>query len=201
MGALVPSSRACARAMVGHASICDGQVVVELGGGNGAFTQEIVARHPANPLIIFEISPSLGQALAKRFPAAKVVVAPAETLPDVAPGLVLRNVDRVVSGLPLALWNEARQTAMLDSLLPFLSPDARFVTLHYLHSRLVGRVDTTRRLLQERFAHVTDSPPVWTNFPPAYIHIAASPRLVWPRRSISAQPASAPAPFGHKRPS
>lgn len=185
MGALVPSSRASARAMVDHAAIRDGQVVVELGGGNGSFTQEIVDRHPANPLIVFEMSPRLGEALANRFRAAKVVVAPAEALPEVAPGLGLRNIDRVVSGLPWALWNETRQAAVLDVLLPFLSPDARFVTLHYIHSRWVGSIETTRRLLRERFAHVTDSQPVWANFPPAYVHIAASPREASARPTIS----------------
>jgi phospholipid N-methyltransferase len=162
--------------MVDHAEIRAGQLVVELGGGNGAFTQEIVDRHPDNPLFVFEISPRLGEALANRFRAAKIVVAPVEALPQVAPELGLRHIDRIVSGLPWALWTEARQAAVLDILLPFLSPNARFVTLHYVHSRLFGRVEATRRLLRERFAHVSNSRPVWANFPPAYVHIAASPR-------------------------
>lgn len=176
MGAIAPSSRDLARAMVDTARIEDEHTVVELGAGSGSFTREIVDRHPVSPLFAFEISPRLGEELTKSFPSANVVVAPVEDLPKVAPEIGLQQIDRIVSGLPWALWSEERQAAIFDALLPFLSPNARFVTFHYIHSRALGRVKGTRRLLQERFTHVTNSEPVWNNLPPAYVHIAENPR-------------------------
>jgi phospholipid N-methyltransferase len=176
IGAIVPSSQALARAMVDLARIQDGQVVAELGAGTGAFTQEIVVRHPGSRLIAFEICPRLGADLAERFRGVKVVAAPVESLPHLAEGLGLKKIDRIVSGLPWALWPETRQAAVLGALMPFLTPDARLVTFHYLHSRWLGRVVTTRRVLRSRFSRVYHGRPVWRNFPPAYVHVAEGPR-------------------------
>lgn len=177
MGAVVPSSRALAGTIVRYADIRAQHTVVELGAGNGAFTRKILDRHPESPLFAFEISPQLGMDLRERFPLATIVVAPVENLPHVASCVGLRKIDRIVSGLPWALWSEARQAGILDVLIPFLTPTARFVTFHYLHSRALGRVKTTRKLLRARFNRVTHSKPVWANFPPAYIHIAECPRV------------------------
>ena len=177
MGAIAPSSRSLARAIVGAADIRAHQTIVELGAGNGPFTREIVDRHPESPLFAFEISPQLGAELRKRFSSATIVVAPVEDLPKVASEIGLHKIDRIVSGLPWALWSEKRQAGIMDALVPFLRPEARFVTFHYLHSRALGRVKATRKLLNARFARVAHSRPVWGNFPPAYIHIADGPRV------------------------
>ncbi len=176
MGAVVPSSRHLARAMVDEARIGPDDVVVELGAGSGAFTKEIVERHPSNPLLVFELSATLAESLVANFPSAKVAAAPVEELPAIARRFGISRIDRVVSGLPWALWSEERQAAILDALIPYLSPDARLVTFHYVHSRALGRVATMRRLLLERFSHVTNSDAVWANVPPAYVHIAEGPK-------------------------
>lgn len=175
MGAIAPSGRRLAKAMVDEAQIEPGHVVVELGGGSGSFTRELLARHPDNPLTVFELSPDLAAGLRRDFPRARVIAAPVEDLPKIASELGISRIDRVVSGLPWALWRELRQAAVLDALGPYLAPQARLVTFHYVHSRSLGRVATTRRLLQERFREVSHSAPVWANVPPAYIHIAQSP--------------------------
>ena len=176
MGAIAPSSRRLARAIVDEAQVEPGHVVVELGAGSGSFTRELLARHPDNPLTVFEISPDLAAGLRRDFPRAQVVAAAVEDLPKIASDLGILKIDRVVSGLPWALWRKARQAAVLDALGPYLAPGARLVTFHYIHSRTLGRVATTRQLLLEHFTDVTDSPPVWANVPPAYIHIAQNPR-------------------------
>lgn len=175
-GAIVPSSQALARAMVDLARIQDGHVVAELGAGTGVFTREIHGRHPGSHLVAFESCPRLGADLAQRFRRVKVVAAPVESLPHLASGLGLRRIDRIVSGLPWALWPETRQAAVLGALMPFLSSDARLVTFHYLHSRWLGRVSATRRLFESRFACVYHEKPVWRNLPPAYVHVAEEPR-------------------------
>lgn len=177
MGSIVPSSRSLARAMVDLAGIGEGHRVVELGAGNGSVTRELVERHPGIPLLAFEICPGLGADLARGFPSVRVVTASVERLPHLASSLGLTRIDRVVSGLPWALWDEKRQEAVLATLIPFLAPEARLVTFHYLHSRWLGRVAITRRVLERHFSRVYRGSPVWGNFPPAYVHVAEQPRI------------------------
>lgn len=189
IGAVAPSSRNLARAMVDLAQIKEGQVVAELGAGTGAFTREIVERHPGSPVFAFEACPRLGADLARRFTSAKVVAAKVECLPQLASSLGLTRIDRIVSGLPWALWPEPRQAAVLDTLIPFLSPDVRFVTFHYLHSRWLGQVHATRRVLEGRFARVYRGPSVWRNLPPAFVHVADELRS---REGLGGTAASSP---------
>jgi len=162
--------------MVDEAGVEPGHVVVELGAGNGSFTRELVARHPGNFLTAFELSAEMAEGLRRSFPGVQVAAAPVEDLPRLAPELGITRIDRIVSGLPWALWSESRQVAVLDALVPFLAPGARLVTFHYVHSRSLGRVVTTRRLLLERFERVRPSATVWANIPPAYVNIADGPR-------------------------
>lgn len=176
IGAIAPSSRHLARTMVDEAGVEAGHVVVELGAGNGSFTRELVVRHPSNFLTAFEMSAEMAEELRRSFPGVQVAAAPVEDLPRLAPELGITRIDRIVSGLPWALWSESRQVAVLDALVPFLAPGARLVTFHYVHSRSLGRVITTRRLLLERFERVRPSATVWANMPPAYVNIADGPR-------------------------
>lgn len=176
MGAIAPSSKHLAKAMVDEALIEPGQVIVELGGGTGSFTRELVERYPDNPLLVFELSAELAATLREKFPSAHIVAGPAESFPEVAGQYGITHIDRIVSGLPWALWSPSRQASILDGLVPHLAPGGRMVTFHYVHSRALGRVASMRKHLLERFEEVSNSAPVWANVPPAYIHIAHGPR-------------------------
>lgn len=175
MGAVLPSSGALADAMVTAAQIVPGHVVLELGAGSGAFTRAIVARSPEARLYLVEPGEELAARLRTSFPDAIVQACRAEDIGEMASDLNMPPIDRVVSGLPWALWSRERQAEILDALLPTLAPHARLVTFHYVHSRMLGAVATTRALLEERFRTVTQSAPVWANVPPAYVHIAEGP--------------------------
>lgn len=177
MGAIVPSSGALARRIVACAGIRRGDVVAELGAGSGAFTSEIVARHPDNSLLVLEPSLPLAAHLASAHPRARVYSDGAEDLPEVVRSAGLTRVDRVISGLPWALWERARQERVLDAIVSVLSPDAVFVTFHYLHSDALGAVAPTRELLGARFEEVARSDVEWRNLPPAYVCIARRPRV------------------------
>lgn len=176
MGAIVPSSPELARRMVDEARIVPGNVVLELGAGSGSFTQEIVRRHPENPLLAVEPSPALAGHLRQAFPTIRVSERRAEEMGDIAREHGVTRVDRVVSGLPWALWTREHQATILDGLMPLLSPQARLVTFHYVHSRALARVRSMRELLDDRFESVSDGTPVWGNLPPAYVHSASQPR-------------------------
>lgn len=174
MGAVLPSSRWLAEAMVEAAGIRPGERVLELGAGSGSFTRAIVERHPGAELIAVEPGAELAEGLRERFPGVRVAQLRAEELRVL--GLAPGSIDRVVSGLPWALWSSAVQREILDVVVPLLAPHGRLVTFHYVHSRALGRVAPFRGLLRERFARVRHTPPVWANVPPAYVHIAEAPR-------------------------
>jgi len=170
MGSLVPSSPELARRIVALAEIRPGHRVLELGAGSGAFTAELRRAHADAPLVAVEPARPLALALARVWPEVTVLAAPAEDLAAHLPAGT--RFDRVVSGLPWALWSEARQASVLDAITPFLATDARLVTFHYVHSDLLGAVRTTRRLFRARFHHTSWSPVVWQNAPPAKVHVA-----------------------------
>lgn len=68
VGALVPSSRALGRALAdGIESISPPRRVLEVGGGTGAVTREIIRRlGPGDRLVVYEIDPALAGYLARR---------------------------------------------------------------------------------------------------------------------------------------
>ena len=174
MGAILPSSRHLARAMVDAAGVREGDCVLELGAGSGSFTEELTRRHPRAPLILVEPGEDLARGLSVRFPRARVLALRAQELGRI--DLPRGSVHRVVSGLPWALWPTDVQREILGVLAPLLSRDARLVTFHYVHSRALGRVAPFRELLRRRFTRVEHGAPVWANVPPAYVHLAEGPR-------------------------
>lgn len=79
-GAIAPSSAALGQAMaeatVGAAHI------IELGGGTGPVTRQLVRRLPGVPLTVVELDPGLARRLARAHPSAKVLARPAAEVLD-----------------------------------------------------------------------------------------------------------------------
>lgn len=176
MGAIAPSGRALAREMVDQAQIGPGHAVAELGAGTGVFTREIVARHPDAPLAVFEPGVELAAALRAEFPAAHVTERLAHELPDVIDALGFARVDRVVSGLPWAIFPLDVQRAILDAVVSRMPEDGRIVTFQYVHSQVLPGASVLNELLNERFTTLSRSGAVWANLPPAFVIVAANPR-------------------------
>ena len=172
IGAVAPSSRWLARCIVDAVGVRPGDVLLELGPGTGAFTAELVSRYPHHRIIAVELGASMAQELQRRFPQVVVVTGSAEDLTRILDRLGLRQVDRIVSGLPWALWDAGFQERLLGEVAACLSPMGRFVTFHYLNSVASGRVRPTRSLLQRHFREVHFTRPVWANLPPALVHVA-----------------------------
>jgi phospholipid N-methyltransferase len=171
VGAIAPSSRQLADAMVHHIPASVPLTVVELGPGTGAFTGPLLTHLAAGSrLLAVEIDPAFAAALQRRWPALDVACAPAEALPDLLEARGLGLADHVVSGLPFVSLPAPIVTRTLDALARSLRPGGTFTTFQYVHgytwppatafrraaSRVLEAGDPTRRL-------------VIANLPPAYV--------------------------------
>lgn len=171
VGALSPSSRALARAMVEGFDLRHAGTVVELGAGTGAFTGLILERvGRLTKFFAIELDPIHARGLKRRFPGLTVYNDSAERLADYLPLHQNARADYIVSGLPWANIPLAEQERIMDSILASLAPKGVFSTFAYLHARCLPKARQFRRALEERFARVETSPVIWRNLPPAFVY-------------------------------
>jgi phospholipid N-methyltransferase len=176
IGAVAPSSRALAESM------CPGEleqahVAVELGAGTGAVTR-IIRRHLDRDasLIVLEMHAGAAARLQRHFHDLHVIEDTAENLRQHLDRLGHRHADCIVSGLPWSSMSGDLQDRLLDSVVRSLRPGGVFTAMAYLHA---GGFPTSRRFKRElhrRFEHVTRTPVVWANVPPAFVYHCQSAR-------------------------
>lgn len=173
VGSVWPSGPALAQRMADDASIRPGDLVVELGAGTGPFTAALAGR--GRRLLALEPDPELARACRVRCPGVDVIERKAEALPAILEERGEAAVDRVVSGLPFAIWPDAVQRAVLDAVTDTLTDDGVFVTFTYAHSPWLPAGRRFRVRLGEAFERVATSPVVWRNAPPALVYRAERP--------------------------
>jgi hypothetical protein len=84
MGAVIPSSRALARAVSREITWRPGQVIVELGAGTGAISQGLMESGlPPEALMMIELDRPLFEYLRERFPKVRVINGDATRLLDI----------------------------------------------------------------------------------------------------------------------
>jgi phospholipid N-methyltransferase len=171
IGSVTPSSSVLAKMMIDAADIDDEHVIVELGAGTGPFTKEIWARHPKSPFLAIEPRQHLARVLREEFPGLLVKEARAQDLPRLLEDWGHPTVDRMISGLPWALWPQAVQNDILDAVIGSLSPGGKFVTFTYLHSGIMPGSRNFRKNLSARFRSVITTRIAWLNLPPAYAYV------------------------------
>lgn len=179
LGAVAPSSPALARSVVDAASIAPGHVVVELGAGTGPFTAEILKRHAHDVhFLAFEPSAELAQRLRERFPDLRLEERFAQDLPLVLDAWGHPTVDRVVSGLPWAIFPDELQDAILAAACDRLAEDGVFVTFQYVHSQVMPQARKFLDRLNRHFGDVSRTNITWRNVPPAFVFVCKEPRSV-----------------------
>ncbi len=162
--------------MIDAADVHEGHVIVELGAGTGPFTREIHRRYPSNPFLALEPGADLAAILRAELPDVAVREGLAQELPRLAREWGHTTIDRVVSGLPWALWSKALQRDILDNMIRCMNADAKFVTFTYVHSGIMPAARSFRGELAERFESVHTTPVAWRNMPPAFAYVCATPR-------------------------
>ncbi len=161
IGAVAPSGRALARAMVAKVgSIQEGESIVELGSGTGAITQELVRAFPENACVLIEREEAFVRQLRARFPYARVVHGNAEDLVPVLGNLAQKTV-AIVSGLPMLSLPEQTKTAVFLAIKQVLPTGGRYVQFTYAPS-------AWRRVSIPGFRLVCKTR-VWKNVPPATV--------------------------------
>lgn len=160
---VVPSSRFLARLMVRDVNP-EGARVIELGGGTGVFTREILTTGlPPEKLEVVEINPDFARRLEFRFPGVDIIRHRAETISAHVSGEP-GGYQQVISGLPLLAMNQASQRAILEEAFRLLAPDGIFVQFTYSM-----RSPVNRALLDDLGLTAVRVGQIVRNFPPATI--------------------------------
>lgn len=160
---VVPSSRYLARLMVRGIDPHGGRVL-ELGGGTGVFTREILATGlPVEKLEVVEINPAFARSLRRQFPGVDVVEVPAQMIASHVSGQP-GDYQSVVSGLPLLAMDKTAHIAILREAFSLLGEGGEFVQFTYSM-----RSPVNRDVLDILGLKVHKVGQVVRNFPPATV--------------------------------
>jgi phosphatidylethanolamine/phosphatidyl-N-methylethanolamine N-methyltransferase len=187
VGAVAPSSRFLARAMVAGLELADGEAVIELGPGTGPFTAEI-ARLTGRPgtYLGIEREGAFVEMLRDRFPHMPIAHGSAEHAHELARQAGLGPVRAVISGLPFAVLEAGVQDRIMAALDQLLGPGGEFRTFQYLHAWPMPQAVRFRRRMAGLFGPHRASRVVLLNLPPAMV-------LTWRRQAEAVPAAAAPA--------
>jgi len=164
VGAVAPSSRQLGDAMARLVPRGGHGAVVELGGGTGVITAALLRGGVApERLIVIERDVELHRHLEERFPAVKVLLGDAAGLGEALRPLGIRQVDAIVSGLPLLSIPRPIQDRILEQVLALLAPGAPLIQYTY---GPMSPVDRRRFRLEGKVAKR-----VAANLPPASVWV------------------------------
>jgi phospholipid N-methyltransferase len=170
IGALAPSSKWLARAMVANlGNPVNPVVVVELGTGTGAFTGDILARlGPGDRFLGVDVEPVFIERLRRRWPHVECVCASAETLSALVAERQLGPIDHLVSGLPFASLPAETTRGILEAVGKTLRAGGTFTTFQYVHSYGLPPAIVFRREMSALMGSTPSVRFVARNFPPAF---------------------------------
>lgn len=166
IGAVSPSSRFLARQMIRAAGPIEGGVL-ELGGGTGTLTREILSSG-VNPerLDVVEFLPDFAEALRRRFRRVRVHQVDASSVDR---NLLGEPASVVFSGLPLRAMPDAKVEKILSAVINVASERARIVQFSYgLRCPVTTEIQASLSLMARRFCWVP------LNIPPAFVWILQS---------------------------
>lgn len=170
VGAVSPSSRALAHAMVKSLPVNRASSIVELGPGTGAFTGAILERvGPDARVLAMDLEPEFVDRVRRAWPSVTCVCASAEELESLVVAHGLGPVDHIISGLPFASLPATMTARILDGVMHTLRPGGTFTQFHYLHGFGMPPGRAFRRDLSARMGQNAERRFVLRNFPPACV--------------------------------
>ena len=170
-GALVPSSNKLAKKMLELSDPGPGAVIAEYGPGTGAFTR-VIARSlvPGQKFFCVEINQDFAEVIRRDHPDVTVYVGCASEIGKYCAEEGVDHLDRVISGLPWAVFPEALQHKILGGMTDVMPGGGIFVTFAYLQGLIMPSGRAFRRNLDKYFTVIEQSDVIWENFPPAIIY-------------------------------
>lgn len=132
VASIVPSSRRLAAAIARQIDPAHPGWVVELGGGTGAVTDQLLERGIApKRLLVLERDPVLAAFLRERYPEPVVVEGDALKLQDIARRYGASKVHTVVCGLPMLPMPREFVDGLMGEALALLEPGGQFIQYTY----------------------------------------------------------------------
>lgn len=170
VGALAPSSRTLARAMVDTIAFTPNCRIVELGPGTGAFTREVMARMPGGAAFLaIDIDETFCRDLRRRWSTLDCECGSATDLPAMLKARGWPSVDHIISGLPFASLPAGLSLSILDAVQASLRPGGTFTTFQYLHAYPTPPARAFRQSMDTRFGPMAARRTVLPNVPPAFV--------------------------------
>ena len=171
VGAVLPSSKALARALVGDLSgLSTEDSVVEFGPGTGPMTAACQAVLPAGVRYLgIELDPKFHATLVARFPDLEFCLGSAGDVVQILEERGIAKPLRILSGLPFASLPPVVQDSVVAGIVGCLKEGGEFRTFQYAHAFKMKSAKRFRARMAEHFSQFERSPIVLGNVPPAYV--------------------------------
>ena len=163
-GTIAPSSRFLAKKMLRKIDFSTCKVLVELGPGNGAITQQILKNiSPESHLICFEVNEAFYKELSNiDHPQLTVLKVSAEEIQPELDKLGYSKACHIISSLPLAIIPNEISDAILQNSMEVLNMEGTFIQYQYSL--------TYYKRLKKVFRDAISMDFEFLNLPPAFIY-------------------------------
>lgn len=170
VGALFPSSRELAEAMLEGIELKSGDIVIEFGPGTGAFTEAVLERLPEGAKYLgIERDPHFHGHLEDRFPGIDFHHGSAEELPDLLSHRGWEKPRLILSGLPFASMPLEIQELILTATRDTLHEEGEFRTFTYPVCWYLSGSMRFRKVALNHFGEHRKSRTIHKNIPPAKV--------------------------------
>ena len=169
VGAVLPSSRYLAEAMVEGLDLHAGDTIVEYGPGTGPMTR-VIAEKIGNGMryLGIERDPEFHSLLTRRFPQLDFHLGSAEQIGKILKERGFCAPKVIISGLPFASFSATVQQRLAKRTREALAPQGQFRTFQYVHAYGLPSARRFRAMMNRQFERFECSAPVYRNVPPAF---------------------------------
>ena len=173
VGAVTPSSQNLANLIIQHADLNLANAVVELGPGSGSFTYKILDQLDESvPYLGIERNESFAGKLVEQLTAERIALGSAEQLTELLAQHNIVGCNRIISGLPWAVFSADRQDKILSEVANNLAADGKFLTYAYFPFNMFSKGRAFQAKLKQHFSQVEKTEMV-LNLPPAFVYICS----------------------------
>lgn len=148
VGTFTKSSSFLCKEILKQIEFTEGQVLLELGAGDGVITHYILKKmSPTSRLIALEINPVFCEVLRDiNDPRLIVVDQSAVHLDEILKSLNISQVDHVISAIPFVILPEVTAIQIIQSAFNVMAPMGKFIQVHYsllakkMYEKIFGQV-------------------------------------------------------------